>query len=227
MKRISQILLLVVVVSWVFSCRQRSPENLPKHKERFKTQIASFDKEKDKTNQEVKVALDKLSGLQRAINDAQKVDKEFNRVYTAWHQVNKKVTNLYDEYEDLKARADTLFTALDRQIESLNDEKNKSDLKVSLLRAKNEYQKTLANTEVAINKLKKLHAEAIDIIKALEAAVAIGQIAQINEGLKSIQNRVDGIMQELNITVEESQKLYNNRLGGLGGSAVTEEKPAS
>ena len=70
----------------------------------------------------------------------------------------------------------------------------------------------MANTAKAIDKLRNLHAEAVDIIKALEAAVAIGQISQINNELKNIESRVDDIMKELNTTVQESKNLYNNRI---------------
>jgi chromosome segregation ATPase len=212
MKSIFSFLLLLSFFS-LWACRQHSPEKLPKLKERFKSQIASFDEEKQETNELVTKALDGITALQDAINNSRKVDKEFNRVYGNWEKVNKKVNSLNEEYEMLRKRADTLFAAIDRQISSLRDEKSKTDLKAALEKSRMEYNKTLQNTSVAIEKLRKLHTEAVDIIKALEAAVAIGQIAKINEGLKSIEGRVDDIMKELNTTVEESKNLYNHKIG--------------
>jgi len=196
----------------VVSCRQNSPEKLPKLKEAFKTQIASFEKEKERANKFVNEGLTGISALQKAINDAANVDKEFNRVYGMWKKVDKRVNDLNQEYQDLRSRADELFGALDRQIESLHDEKNKKDLKAALEKSRGKYNATLVNTEQAIQRLRTLHTEAVDIIKALEAAVAIGQISEINNELKSIEGRVDDIMKELNTTVEESKKVYEDRI---------------
>lgn len=190
-----------------------SPNDLPKLKKRFRAQVVSFEKQKEKANKRVETGLEELDALQRALNDARKVDKEFNRVYGKWEKVNKKVEKLYREYEELKQRANDLFAAIEKQVNGLQDAENKQELREALRRNRNEYNKTLANTEAAIEKLRGLHNEAIDIIKALEAAVAIGQIAEINEGLRTIQDRVGIIMQELNTTIEESKNLYNNRIG--------------
>ncbi len=208
-----RLLCLCLVAALQVSCMRNSPNDLPKLKKRFQAQITSFEQQKEQANKRVAGGLEELTALQKAIEDARQVDKEFNRVYGKWEQIDKKVQQLYREYEELKQRADDLFAAIEKQIGELKDAQNKNDLREALRRNRNEYNKTLANTAAAIDKLRGLHNEAIDIIKALEAAVAIGQIAEINEGLKSIQDRVGLIMQELNTTIEESKNLYNNRMG--------------
>lgn len=207
-------LLLLVVILGFSSCRKgKSPENLPKFKEAFKTQIASFEKQKEKANKQVNTGLEGLSGLQLALQEAKNVDKEFAAVYGKWEKVNKRVNTLNKEYEDLKKKAEDLFSAITRQIESLNDENTKKQLTEALAKSREEYNETLKNTSQAITKLRALHTEAVDIVKSLEAAVAIGQIAQINEGLKNIESRVADIMDELSVTVKESKALYEKKMG--------------
>jgi len=49
----------------------------------------------------------------------------------------------------------------------------------------------------------------------LEVAVAVGEIANINTGLKNIESRVENIMNELNVTIEESKELYETRIGAF------------
>lgn len=215
MKRLTLIrfLFFAFALSLLTGCMNNSPNDLPQLKKRFQAQVVSFEKEKEKANDRVETGLEELDALQKALNDARKIDKEFDRVYGHWEKVNKKVEKLYKEYEQLKKRANDLFAAIEKQVNSLQDAENKRELREALRRNRNEYNKTLANTESAIEKLRGLHTEAIDIIKALEAAVAIGQIAEINEGLRNIQDRVGLIMQELNTTIEESKSLYNNRIG--------------
>lgn len=210
----SRYLLLITLLAITFSCRKgKSPEALPKHKDAFKAQIASFEKQKEKANKQVNTSLESLDALQLAIQEAKNVDKEFAAVYGKWEKVNKRVKNLNKEYEDLKKKADNLFEAITRQIESLNDETTKKQLTDALAKSRQEYNETLANTSAAIEKLRGLHTEAVDIVKSLEAAVAIGQIAQINQGLKNIESRVADIMDELSVTVKESRELYNKKMG--------------
>lgn len=213
MKTSIQYITLLALLIVFTACNRRSPEKLPQLKEAFKSQIASFEKQKEKANKEVTNGLEGLSELQQAIKDAANVDKEFGAVYGRWNKVNKKVESLNKEYEDLKKKAENLFAAIERQVNSLNDETTKQQLLAALSKSRTEYNATLVNTSKAIGDLRTLHAEALDIVKALEAAVAIGQIGEINEGLKNIEGRVASIMDELNITVRESKELYEKKMG--------------
>lgn len=197
------------------ACKQRSPEKLPKFKEKFKAQIASFENEKEKADKRVEDGVETLSGLQEALANAKDVDKEFNAVYGKWERVNKQVGDLNKEYEDLKSDAENLFNAMDAQTASLNDEKTKGELQRALKTTRDDYNVTLAKTAKAIEKLRLLHTDAVDIVKALEVAVALGQISQINDGLKTIESKVGDIMTELNATVAESKELYEQRIGNF------------
>jgi len=194
---------------------QHSPEKLPKLKQAFKAQISTFEKQKEKANKHVSNGLKEMTVLQEVLANAENTDKEFNRVYGKWKKVNNKVEKLYKEYEQLRKKADALFDALERQIASLKDEKNKKDLGEALAKSREKYNKTLQNTQASIDKLRKLHAEAVDQVKALEAAVAIGQLDDISEGMKSIQSRVDEVMKELNVSISESKTLYESQMGKL------------
>ena len=97
------------------ACQSKSPEDLPKYKKKFRTQIASFEDQKVKADERVTEGVDMLNGLQGALENAKNVDQEFKRVYTKWERVNKQVEDLNKEYEDLKQDADNLFAAMGRQ----------------------------------------------------------------------------------------------------------------
>lgn len=197
------------------ACKQRSPEDLPKYKKKFRAQIASFESQKTKADEQVDEGISSLNGLQGALENAKNVDQEFNQVYGKWERVNKQVENLNKEYEGLKSDAENLFTAMEAQTASLRDEKTKAELNAALKASRADYEKTLAKTSVAIEQLRTLHTDAVDIVKALEVAIALGQIAQINDGLKNIESKVADIMASLNETVAESKDLYENRIGAL------------
>ncbi|MEM9934241.1 MAG: hypothetical protein AAF824_11530, partial [Bacteroidota bacterium] len=180
MRRISLIALLVGIL--IGACNNKSPEDLPKYKKKFRTQIASFEDQKVKANERVEDGVELLNGLQAALENAKNTDKEFARVYGKWNNVDKQVNTLFKEYEALKQDAENLFNALDRQTSGLNNVSTRGTLQQALTTARNDYEKTLARTEEAINNLRSLHDEAIDVVKALEVAYGIGQIAEINDG---------------------------------------------
>lgn len=208
----------IFILGWVMlgilACN-RSPEDLPKFKKRFRAQISSFESQKEKADDRVEDGVTDLNSLQQALENAKNVDQEFNRVYGKWNQVDKQVKQLYKEYESLKTDADNLFSAMERQTASLSDEQTRGQLNSALGTTRADYEKTLAKTSQAIDKLKAVHTEAVEIIKALEVAVAIGQIAQINDGLKSIESRVADIMTQLNESVDESKQLYESRINAI------------
>lgn len=212
-----KILVLLPLLAFLASAcwKNKSPEDLPRLKEAFKKQVETFEKDKVSTNENVTKSLESLSGLKAALEDAKNEDKEFAKVYGNWEKVDKKVKDLNKEYEDLKSRAEGLFTAMEDQTNSLSDAKSKADLSRAIRSARTKYNGTLANTAKAIQKLRVLHTDAVDVVKALEVAVALNSFDNINAQLESIEGRVDGIMQELNVAVEESKKLYDQRIDEL------------
>lgn len=207
--------LLLLISALVFVACSKSPEDLPKYKKKFRAQIVSFEDQKIKADERVNEGVNMLNGLQGALENAKNVDKEFANVYGKWEKVNKQVEDLNKEYEGLKQDADNLFSAMERQTAGLNDASTRQELEKGIKTTRDDYEKTLANTSVAIGQLRALHTEAVDVVKALEVAIALGQIAEINSGLKSIEEKVAAIMNDLNQTVSESKELYETRIGNI------------
>ncbi len=210
--------LALVLMSVLASCGYKGPEDLPKYKKKFKAQISGFEAQKEKANDKIADGVARLSTIQDALANASDTDKEFKRVYDQWNKVDRNVKGLFKEYEELREDAENLFTAMETQTEGLNDANMRNDLRQALSKSRGDYEVTLANTEKAINKLRGVYDEAIDIIKGLEVAIALGQISQITDGLKSIESRIPNIMAELNRTVADSKELYEQRMGGVGGT---------
>lgn len=214
MKQLSHILLACVFGLLITSC-QRSPEKLPKYKKAFRAQIEKFEKQKEKTDEKIEEGVVELSGIEKALAEAQNVDKEFNKVYGNWNRVNRNVENLYSDYEKLKSDADNLFSAMTEQTASIRDTKSKGELMSAINKIKADYDVNLKRTEKAVSKLRNLHAEAVDIIKGLEVAVALGQISEINSGLQGIEDKVASIMSDLNTSIAESKAMYDEKIGAF------------
>lgn len=209
---------LITLVSLLFvSCwKNKSPEDLIRLKDSFKSQVSTFEKRKENANKNVNKGLESLSALKSALEDTKNEDKEFAKVYGDWERVNKRVENLNKEYEDLKTKASNLFAAMETQTNSLSDQSSKNTLLGAIEKARTKYNGTLGNTSKAIEKLRLLHGDAVEVVKALEVAAALNSFDNINNQMKSIEGRVDGIMQELNVAVVESKKLYEKKITELG-----------
>ncbi|WP_298781336.1 hypothetical protein [uncultured Polaribacter sp.] len=214
---IKKILLYVGLFLSLSSCwKDNSPEDLIRLKEKFKAQVSTFENKKETANTKVNKGLKSLGALKLALEDTKNEDREFAKVYGDWEKVNKKVNNLNKEFEDLKAKASNLFTAMETQSSSLSDAATKATLLAAISKARTKYNGTLANTAKAIGKLRILHGDAVEVVKALEVAAALNSFDSINGQMKSIEDRVDGIMQQLNIAVTESKKLYEKKITELG-----------
>jgi len=212
-----KITLLTLVSLVLVSCwKDKSPENLIRLKEKFKSQVSTFEKKKENANKNVNKGLASLNALKSALEDTKNEDKEFAKVYGDWEKVNKRVEKLNKEYEDLKTKASNLFTAMETQTNSLSDETSKKTLLNAINKARKKYDGTLENTSKAIGKLRILHGDAVEVVKALEVAAALNSFDNINDQLKGIESRVEGIMQELNVAVVESKKLYEKKITELG-----------
>lgn len=210
---------IIALISLLFiSCwKDKSPEDLIRLKDKFKSTVTSFEKKKETANKNVNRGLATLNALKTALEDTKNEDKEFAKVYGDWEKVDNRVKNLNKEYEDLKDHASNLFTAMETQTNSLSDATSKKTLLAAIEKARTKYNGTLANTSKAIDKLRLLHGDAVEVVKALEVAAALNSFDNINDQMKSIEGRVDGIMQELNLAVTESKKLYEKKITELGG----------
>ena len=80
------------------ACSKKSPEDLPKYKKKFRTQIASFENQKVKANERVEDGVELLNGLQAALENAKDKDAEFAKVYGRWNKVDKQVNNLFKDF---------------------------------------------------------------------------------------------------------------------------------
>lgn len=206
------LLFLMLTSCW----KDRSPEDLIRLKDKFKSSVTAFERKKETANKNVNEGLATLNALKKALEDTKNEDREFAKVYGDWEKVNKRVALLNKEYEDLKTHAANLFQAMETQTNSLSDATSKKTLSDAIDKAKTKYNATLANTAKAIEKLKLLHGDAVEVVKALEVAAALNSFDNINDQMESIESRVDGIMQELNMAVTESKKLYEKKITALG-----------
>ncbi|WP_321826667.1 hypothetical protein [Maribacter dokdonensis] len=205
-----------VAISLISCWKDKSPEDLIRLKDKFKSQVNAFENKKETANKNVNKGLQSLNALKSALEDTKNEDKEFAKVYGDWEKVDRRVKNLTKEYEDLKEKASNLFTAMETQTKSLSDETSKKTLLGAIEKARTKYNGTLANTSKAIDKLRLLHGDAVEVVKALEVAAALNSFDNINDQMKSIEGRVDGIMSELNVAVVESKKLYEKKITELG-----------
>lgn len=195
-------LLVALIALMLPSCwKDYSPENLIRLKDKFISQVNAFENKKETANKNVNKGLESINALKSALEDTKNEDKKFAKVYGDREKVDGRVQNLNKEYDDQKEKASNLFATMEKQTNSLSDENSKKTLLSAIEKVRTKYNGTLANTSKAIDKLKLLHGDAVQVVKALEVAAALNSFDNINDQMKSIEGRVDGIRQELNLAV--------------------------
>lgn len=208
------LVLAAIVLMNSFSC-YKGPEDLPKFKKAFRSQIEKFEKQKEDTNEKMVESITKLTQIEQALENAKNKDKEFKRIYNRWNGVEKEVNRLTKDYEGLRDDAQNLFDALERQTSGLKDATRRTELTNALNKVRTDYQKTLTKTEKSINKLQALYADAQDLVQALEVSVALGEFESFKTGMASIEAQVPGLMDELNEVIKESKDLYEKKMGAI------------
>lgn len=171
-------------------------------------------KKKENANKE----LETLNPLQTDLEDTKNEEKEFAKVYGDWEKVNKRAENLNKEYEYLKSHASNLLIAMEIQTNSLSDETSNKTLLGAIEKARTKHNGTLTNTSKVIDKLCLLHGDAVEVVKVLEVAAALNSFDNINDQMKSVEGRVEGIMKELNVPVLESKSYMRRRLRSWGSN---------
>jgi hypothetical protein len=95
-------LFVALIALTLTSCwKDKSPEDLIRLKDKFKSQVNSFESKKETANKNVNKGLKSLNALKSALEDTKNEDKEFAKVYGDWEKVDRRVQNLNKEYEDL------------------------------------------------------------------------------------------------------------------------------
>jgi hypothetical protein len=73
---------------------------------------------------------------------------------------------------------------METQTNSLSYETSKKTLLKALNKARTKYNGTLSNTAETIGKLRLLHGDAVEVVKALEVAAALNSFDTINDQIK-------------------------------------------
>tara|TARA_R110002051_G_C8720893_1_gene496688 strand:- start:981 stop:1337 length:357 start_codon:yes stop_codon:yes gene_type:complete len=96
-------LFVAVIALSLTSCwKDKSPEDLIRLKDKFKSQVNAFEDKKEIANKNINKDLESLNALKSTLEDTKNEDKEFAKVYGDWEKVDRREQNLNKEYDDLK-----------------------------------------------------------------------------------------------------------------------------
>jgi hypothetical protein len=194
--------------------KNQNKNNLPKYVEKFRSQIENFEEEKQEADEKAKEGLTVLTTLEEAVAAKRGISKKLDEAYKAWGKVEGEVKDVNKAFKKMGKRATALLNAAAAKIKSIGNEKIKKQLIAKHKETSASYLAVLDKTEKAIDKMNTLHKEAMDIIKALDAAVTLGVVDnEIKEGMASIRAQIQVVMKDLNTSITESTKLYKQYMG--------------
>ena len=214
-KRIAVAAVLLTGVLIVGCSKNQNKNNLPKYVDKFRSQIVKFEDEKKDADSVAKEGLEVLTTLEQAVTEKRNISKSLDEAYKKWGKVEGQVKDVRKAFKKMGKRATELLNAAAAKIKSIGNEKIKKQLIAKHKQTTDSYMAVLETTEKAVDKMNKLHKEAMDIIKALDAAVTLGVVdTEIKQGMTAIREQIQVVMKDLNTSIEESTKLYKQYMGG-------------
>lgn len=137
-------------------------------------------------------------------------DQDFRSVLSLWGKSESHIRNLEQEFHRLIRQNDNLFLDLDGQIQMTRDPVTKERLEDALDRVFEENEVIFRDTKFAIDNLWELHAEAESSVNAMRVAHTLGELSDLNVGLKNLKRKIEIVMSDLNDAIRTSKTLFEN-----------------
>jgi len=201
----------VFVVAWsvVAGC---SPHLEPKGtlaevKEAFQDSILQLEAEQQAIKTNFKSGRSALLTFQSALKSAVDKDSEFAKVQNKWHEIQDRISVLYDKFLGLVDGADRVYTELDNRTNRITDEEIRTPLQAELQASIERYAARLRVSKAGIDRLRAQATRVTDVMSALEVRFTLKVVEDELGGIfKEIDDTVESVMAQLEVLIQESKR---------------------
>jgi len=202
-------LLLVCLIGLVVlsSCRTRTTRSAMKNAEVLKTNLDSFDKNRMKLSANLVESLEEAGeALQAESPDIPQVSKDFEK---EWRSIMNRYNKLKNDFSDIGDNSQAYFDELN----SLSSSINNTELRESELAANKQLQvkwdKTYQEADKAINKVTTVLEDGNDFHMVLVASSIRQKLEQNVQDLKNMSEQAKVLLADLQVFSEEGRKLVD------------------
>ena len=202
-------LLLVCLIGLVVlsSCRTRTTRSAMKNAEVLKTNLDSFDKNRMKLSANLVESLEEAGEALQAENpDIPQVSKDFEK---EWRSIMNRYNKLKNDFSDIGDNSQAYFDELN----SLSSSINNTELRESELAANKQLQvkwdKTYQEADKAINKVTTVLEDGNDFHMVLVASSIRQKLEQNVQDLKNMSEQAKVLLADLQVFSEEGRKLVD------------------
>jgi hypothetical protein len=200
---------LVVAWAMVAGCSpQPNPSSsLAKAKEIFQDSIREFQAEQKDVKRDFGAGRYTLLTFQGALKLAVDKDQEFAKVQAKWHDVQARITVLYDKFRGLVEGADKVYTELDSRAAAITDDQLRTRTQAELQASIERYAARLKVSKAGIDRLRAQATHVTDIMNSLEVRFTLEVVeAQLGSIFKEIDDTVQTVMAQLDELVQASRR---------------------
>lgn len=197
----------------VVDTAEASVTRLRQEKTAFAGIIDDFQTESQSLEKVLENGKSALLDFKSAIQEARDKDAEFNKVYSNWESVEKKVIHLRARFKQLVGGAESFYAAVEERAASIQDEKLRTESLAFIQKSQLAYAEQLKKTQAAIAQVDGMKVKVDDTMKALEIRFAVDVIDQrLGEMFAEIDAMIESVLSALKELEIESKEV----LGSVG-----------
>jgi len=199
------------VIAWsvVAGC---SPHPDPKStltevKQAFQDSILALEAEQKEVKKDFKAGRSALLTFQSALKSAIDKDSEFAKVQNRWHEIQGRISVLYDKFLGLVDGADRVYTELDNRTNRITDEELRTRIQAELQASIERYAARLQVSKAGIDRLRAQATRVTDVMSALEVRFTLKVVEdELGSIFKEIDDTVESVMAQLEVLIQESKR---------------------
>ncbi len=211
MKNLLNIKVLIIALSLLIlgSCRTRTTRSALKHGEILKTNLDSFDKNREKLSSKLVESLETAGNALQAENpDIPEVSKDFEK---EWRSIMSRYNKLKGDFENIGNSSNAYFEELNGLSNNINNEDLKRDELAKNKELERKWQKTFVEADKAINKVTTVLKSGNDFHMVLVASSIRQKLEQNVTELNNIASQAKVLLADLEVFSQAGRDLVEGR----------------
>ncbi len=206
MKKITfQITLLLLIGLSITACQTRTTRTAMKHGEVLKTNLDSFEKNRQKLSENLVASLEEAKGALTAENpDIPEVSKDFEK---EWRSIQSRYNKLKGDYEKVGTSSENYFNQLDELSGSINNEELRNEELAKNKELAARWQTTYNKAGASIEKITQVLESGNDFHMVLVASSIRQKLEQNVEELNKMAEQAKILLADLEVFTQAGRDL--------------------
>lgn len=203
------IVLIAILAMTLSSCKTRTTNSALRHGEALKTNLNSFDKNREKLSTKLVASLETAGeSLMEENPDIPQVSRDFEK---EWRSIMNRYDKLKSDFDNIGKNSAAYFEELNSLSGSINDDKLRAEELGKNKELEAKWQKTFVEADVAIKKVTTVLESGNDFHMVLVASSIRQKLEQNVADLKNIADQAKVLLGDLEVFSQAGRELVEGR----------------